>query len=138
MITSLVTTTALLHLTGWTPAERILATVLVTTPIWVAVTYLTSPVDWSVLEAFYRKVRPASWLWGSIAKRCPEVPRGEGAGRSLAGWLLGALGLYAAMFAVGKLVLLEYRASALALGACVILGILIRLCFRGRRSPLVA
>jgi SSS family solute:Na+ symporter len=138
MVASLITTTALPYVTNWGPAERILVTVLICTPVWVTVTLLTKPADGAVLEAFYRKVRPTRLLWGGIARRCSEVPPGEGVGRSLAGWVLGALAIYAAMCAVGKLVLLDYQSSVLAFGACLILGVLIYLCFRGRRNPLAA
>lgn len=138
MIASLVVTTTLVYVTDWAPAERLLVTVLVCTPVWVAVTYLTSPVRWSVLEAFYRKVRPRSLLWGRVAARCPDVPTGPTGGRTLVGWLFGAAAVYAAMFAVGKFILREYTFSALAFAACLLFSAVIAWAYRGRESPLAA
>ena len=136
MVASLIVTTALAHLTDWGAAERIVVTVLICTPIWVAVTYLTSPAEWLVLEAFYRKVRPGTSLWGPVNARCPDTPAARTSARTVFSWLLGAGAIYAAMFAAGKFVVREYTSSALALAACLVFGGLVAWLYWGRRAPL--
>ena len=138
MIASLVVTVALSQWTDWSAAERILGTVLICTPVWLAVTFVTSPVEGQVLAAFYRKVRPGGPLWRPVARRCSDVPDKGGTGRMIAAWILGALGVYSLMFALGKLILLEYRQAAMMFLGCPVVIALLWLCYRGRRSPLHA
>ncbi len=143
MIASLVVTTSLPLISdhfdlGWTAAFRIVLTVALTTPTWLIVTFLTSPADPEKLATFYRKVRPARMLWGPVARQCPEVKVDGNWHQFIIGWVTGAVGLYALMFAIGKLVLLEFASaginSAIA-AACVFV---LWLNYRNRANPLVA
>ncbi|MGA7247065.1 MAG: sodium:solute symporter family protein, partial [Candidatus Cybelea sp.] len=52
----------------------LLTTIGVTTLVWLAVTYLTPPVEMSVLAAFYAKVRPAGPGWARVRRVCALPP----------------------------------------------------------------
>ncbi len=139
MVASLVVTTTVHYLDArWKlelyDAQKILITVGVCTPIWILATFLTSPTHPAKLEAFYRRIRPVAYLWGPVARACPDVPRDRGVAGVVVLWLGSALALYAVMFFVGKLVLLEYRDALLAGGVALLACMLVWRCAR-KRSP---
>lgn len=141
MIASLVVNTALPLILKhynleWSLAQQVVVTVGICTLVWVIATIISKPVSAEHLDAFYRKVRPVKLFWGPVAKRCPDVVPERQFRTVVVGWLGSAVALYAAMIAVGKTVLLEYREAGIALGILVISGVVIWTCFRGRRSPL--
>jgi len=104
-----------LHLVGRTAAfsgsgtvvfaKTALATTVVTTGVWVAITLLTKPEPESILLSFYRKARPQVTGWRPIAARAPETAETHGVGRDLWRWVLGCGMVYSALFGVGKLLL---------------------------------
>ncbi len=109
MVASFVTSIAL---TRWghsmsdtgTPdyAFTMLATVAVTTVVWLAVTFLTAPESDQTLERFYRRVRPGGPGWRVVATRLgfgdDRIPGGA---LSWVNWVAGLVAVYAAVFAVG-------------------------------------
>jgi Na+/proline symporter len=86
-------------------AKSILLTVLITSVVWVAVTFLTPPEPESKLVQFYRRVRPGVAGWKRIASLAPEVPATRDGWYNLMDWLLGCLMVYMALFGVGNLLL---------------------------------
>jgi hypothetical protein len=138
MVASLVVTTTLHYLAKaevihWSPAARIVATVLLCTPVWVTVTFLTAPATPEALANFYRRVRPQRTLWGPVARACPEVVSTAEMGPSLVNWLLAAVALYAAMITIGKLVVLQHTHALAAAAVCApCLGLL---AYRYRTRP---
>jgi len=106
-------------------------TVAGSTLVWLAVTFLTKPVDEEKLLAFYRKVRPYG-AWGKIAEKAGVAPA-RGLAGLITNWLAGTVMVLGATLSAGKFLLgssLEgwcYLAAA-AIGAAVIS----REVFRGR------
>jgi Na+/proline symporter len=88
-------------------------TVLGTTIVWLAVTFLTKPVDRAVLHAFYRRVHPGGIGWKAIAAELPDVKSDSGFGRLAVGWVSGVVVVYMALFGMGKLLLGEYAMGGL-------------------------
>jgi solute:Na+ symporter, SSS family len=86
-------------------AKTALTTTAITTIVWVAVTFLTSPEPDAILLAFYRKVRPQITGWREIGARAPEIPPTNDLARNLGLWILGCVMVYSALFGVGKLLL---------------------------------
>jgi len=85
-------------------AYLVLITVVVTTAVWLAVTFLTKPEPNEILLAFYRRVRPSAALWGPIAKEAVDiVPRKDGL-FNLMDWLCGVAMIYAFLFGAGKII----------------------------------
>jgi SSS family solute:Na+ symporter len=89
-------------------AKEALATTLITTCVWVPVTFLTRPEADSVLLAFYRKVRPQITGWRPVAARAREIPETHGVARNLWRWVLGCGMVYGAMFGVGEILLQKW------------------------------
>ncbi|MFY9883608.1 MAG: sodium:solute symporter family protein [Candidatus Cybelea sp.] len=82
----------------------LLTTIGVTTLVWLAVTYLTPPVEMSVLAAFYAKVRPAGPGWARVRRVCALPPSPDSLPLALLGWVLGLASVYGALFAAGGFV----------------------------------
>ncbi|HTR66334.1 MAG TPA: sodium:solute symporter family protein [Terriglobales bacterium] len=86
-------------------AKTALATTLVTTLVWLIVTFSTAPEPESVLVKFYRSVRPHVSGWQPIARLAPEVAQTRDLGRNLLSWALGCAMVYLALFGSGYLLL---------------------------------
>jgi Na+/proline symporter len=86
-----------------------LVTVAVSTVVWLSVTFLTSPEPDSVLDAFYRRVRPGGPGWVAVSKRLgfgrEPMP---GGGLAWANWIAGVVAVYATLFGIGKVVFGEW------------------------------
>jgi len=82
-----------------------IGTVAVTTVTWLAATFLTSPEPDSVLDAFYRRVRPGGPGWRRVAERLgygrESIPGGALAWTN---WIAGIVAVYSTLFGLGKLV----------------------------------
>ncbi len=105
---------------GW---SRFPMVVLITSVVWIAVTYLTPPEDQEVLRRFYRKTRPGGPGWRYVLSLAREsgvelespntkwtVPSG------ILAMILGCILVYGAMFATGNWI---YGNYALASGLTV-------------------
>ena len=141
MVASLVVTTVLHYLAKaevihWSPAARIVATVVFCTPVWVAVTFLTAPATPEALANFYRRVRPQRTLWGPVARACPEVVSTGEMGACLINWIFSAVALYAGMITIGKLVMGARGEAAIALTIASLACGLIWIRSRNRRASI--
>ena len=103
-----------LVLTRWQPfsgneslvfAKSALATTLITSAVWMAVTFLTSAEPDDVLLRFYRLVRPDVRGWKRIAALAPEMVQPPRYRRNLGAWALGCVMIYTCLFGTGKLLL---------------------------------
>lgn len=81
----------------------LIITVAVTTVMWIAVTYLTPPVDDVTLDRFYRVTRPAGPGWAAVRARAGVSASPDSLPQALLGWVLGCLFVYAALFGTGSL-----------------------------------
>ncbi|MDQ3348629.1 MAG: Na+:solute symporter [Acidobacteriota bacterium] len=81
----------------------LLATIAVTTVVWVATTYLTSPTDPETLRQFYIRARPAGPGWRRIRAECPETDSPDSLSSSFVCWLAGMALVYGALFGSGHL-----------------------------------
>jgi Na+/proline symporter len=81
----------------------LVATVVVTTMVWIAVTWITPPVDRARLVAFYELVRPAGPGWRLIARDARASGSPDPLAPSLLGATLGCAFIYAALFGAGSL-----------------------------------
>jgi Na+/proline symporter len=99
-------------------AKSALTTTLITTLVWVVVTFVTPPEPLPKLLDFYRRVRPHAAGWGPLAAQCPDVPPTRDLGANLWAWLLGCVMVYSVLFGTGKLLLKQpaLGAALLALG----------------------
>jgi Na+/proline symporter len=88
-----------------TYAQTMLITVLVTTAVWLSVTFLTPAESEATLARFYRQVRPGGPGWRGVAGRLGfEGDRVPGGALSWVNWVAGLVAVYSAVFAVGAAV----------------------------------
>ncbi|MGB6518295.1 MAG: sodium:solute symporter family protein [Candidatus Cybelea sp.] len=104
----------------------LLTTIGVTTIVWVAVTYLTPPVEMSVLAEFYAKVRPAGPGWARVRDACALPASPDSIPLALLGWVLGLASVYGALFAAGGFVYgrVDQGVTWSVVAAAAILGLL--------------
>ncbi|HEY7546052.1 MAG TPA: sodium:solute symporter family protein [Blastocatellia bacterium] len=88
-------------------AYSLLATVAVTTIVWLTVTFTTRPEPDEKLIAFYRKVRPGGPGWKRVAEKAGGT-EGESLAPSFANWFLGCVLVYSSLFSIGEFVLGEH------------------------------
>ena len=100
-------------------AWLMITTVVITTVVWLAVTFLTAPEKKEVLVAFYRRTRPSKTGWAPVAKLAPEVQPSQDGLSNLLCWAGGCMLIYGALFGTGKLLLHETTLglALLAMGA---------------------
>ncbi len=99
--------------------------VLGTSIVWLAVTFLTKPVDMDKLNAFYKKVHPGGIGWKKIAAGLPDVKSDTGFGWMFVDWLCGVVLIYTVLFGIGKLLFGDYLAAFLYLAAGALAGYII-------------
>jgi solute:Na+ symporter, SSS family len=88
-----------------TYAQTMLITVLVTSVVWLTVTFLTPPETEATLERFYRRVRPGGPGWSEVSRRLGYSNEGiPGGALSWVNWVAGVVAVYCAVFAVGAFV----------------------------------
>ncbi len=93
----------------------LLVTVFATTISWVAVTLATKPENEATLINFYKLVRPAGSLWGSIPAKAGVGASPDNISAQLLGWVLGCVFVYATLFGAGS-ALYGHTAQALLFG----------------------
>ncbi len=86
-------------------AKTALTTTVITTLVWLVVTYVTKAEPEAVLVKFYRSVRPQITGWQPVARFAPEVPPTRDLGRNLLSWVLGCLMVYLALFGLGHVLI---------------------------------
>src|SRR5437870_4123775 len=100
-------------------------TVLVTTAVWLAVTFLTQPESKETLMAFYRRTHPSAAGWRPIAKLVPEVRPSTGGLSNLVDWIAGCVLIYGILFGTGKLLLKDFTSGSILLGLGLAAGFVI-------------
>jgi Na+/proline symporter len=81
----------------------LIATVMVTTVVWIATALLTAPTSRERLVAFFRLVRPAGPGWRSVQAEAGVGSSPDSLPQCLLGWILGVSFVYAALFGAGSL-----------------------------------
>jgi Na+/proline symporter len=90
-------------------ALNLILTTLVTTIVWLVVTFATRPEPHDTLMTFYRRARPAGAGWRRFADESGiRAPEGEMTRNAIA-WVLGVVLVYSIMFASGALIFNEPR-----------------------------
>jgi Na+/proline symporter len=83
-------------------AVTMLITVLVTTVVWLTVTFMTQPESQATLDRFYRRVRPGGPGWRPVAARLgfagDTIPGGA---LSWVNWVAGLAAVYCAVVSLG-------------------------------------
>ncbi|TYP75830.1 sodium:solute symporter family protein [Aquimarina intermedia] len=118
--------------------------VLLTTIIWITVTYLTSPDDDSKLFDFYRRIQPGGPGWKTVLQRAKEekveivksneswfVPSG------ILAMILGCILVYSCMFATGNWIYGQYLTASITSIIALTAGVLLILVWKATGKRLV-
>ena len=112
----------------WLHLGLLLATVATTTVVWVTVTFLAPATERGMLVSFYKLVRPAGPGWTSVRAEAGVAASPDSPTRSLLGWVLGCVFVYAALFGTGSFLYGRTGPGLMWLAAFVVSGVsLIRL-----------
>lgn len=85
--------------------EKMLTNVVITTIIWVVVTFITPRTEQKVLQSFYDRIRPFSFGWSKVnTDKESNIPK-QLLGAELVAMLSGSLMIYALLFSLGYLLL---------------------------------
>jgi Na+/proline symporter len=93
--------------------ETLYYIVAFSTVTWVAVTFLTPPVDTETLKRFFRRVHPGGPGWAPIARLTPDVRGDSGMARLALDWAAGVIVVYSTLFAVGSILFGRWVGAAL-------------------------
>jgi SSS family solute:Na+ symporter len=113
-----------------------LVTVAVSTVVWLSVTFLTQPETDSVLDAFYRRVRPGGPGWAKVSGRLgygrEPIPGGALAWTN---WVAGIVAVYSSLFGIGKLVFGDLSSGLILIVVAAAAFAWIARSFRPAREP---
>ena len=85
--------------------QELLTGVGLTTIVWVTVTLFYPDTDKSVLESFFRKVRPGGPGWKRVRSQIPEtLPESDALGPQLTSLIMGIATVYGFLFGIGRLI----------------------------------
>ncbi|HEY4131360.1 MAG TPA: sodium:solute symporter family protein [Gemmatimonadaceae bacterium] len=117
-------------------AMTMLVTIVVSTIVWLAVTYATKPEPDETLDAFYLRVRPGGPGWRHVSERLglgrESIPGGALAWTN---WLAGIVAVYSTLFGIGKIVFGEAGTGAVLLVIALIAFAWIARAFRNEVPP---
>lgn len=107
-------------------------TVLVSTPLWIAVTLATKPVSREHLVRFYVRCHPGGAGWRAISRDLPSSP-GDGLGpRTALKIVFGVAALYLTLIGIGHLVMGRFASSAALLAGAFAAGLALFAAMRAR------
>jgi hypothetical protein len=97
-------------------AVTMLVTVVISTVVWLAVTFMTDPEPDATLDAFYLRVRPGGPGWEHVSRRLGlGRERTPGGAMAWSNWLAGIVAVYSTLFGIGKLIFGELGTGAVLL-----------------------
>lgn len=106
--------------------------VLVTTIVWVAVTFLTQAESKTVLQHFYKKIQPGGPGWQKIVLEARQenielenTKAGWSVPSGILAMLVGCALIYSVMFATGYIIYGNYLNGLLLIGAALIFALLL-------------
>jgi len=114
---------------GWAKFPII---VLVTTIVWVAVTFLTQAESKTVLQKFYKKIQPGGPGWNKVVHEARadnvelvDTKEGWSVPSGILAMLVGCAMIYSVMFATGYFIYGDYLHALLLIGASIIFGFML-------------
>ena len=117
-------------------AVTMLITVVVSTIVWLSVTFLTKPEPDDTLDAFYLRVRPGGPGWAHVSKRLglgrEAIPGGALAWTN---WVAGIVAVYSTLFGIGKLIFGQLASAAILLVVAALAFAWIARSFRNDEGP---
>jgi Na+/proline symporter len=101
----------------------LIATVAITTAVWLAATFLTPPTDDATLRRFYTLARPSGLGWAEVRRACGNLAPSEDLQAAFLGWVASCVFVYSALFGVGLLLMGHTSQAAIATVLLVVSGV---------------
>ncbi|MEP7117498.1 MAG: sodium:solute symporter family protein [Acidobacteriota bacterium] len=101
----------------------LIVTVVVTTAVWLAATWLTPPTDEATLRRFYTLARPAGPGWARIRHACGDLAPSDDLTAAFVGTAASCIFVYSALFGVGLLLVGRMTGVALAAALFAVSGV---------------
>jgi len=116
-------------------AYVMLVTVVISTVVWLTVTFATAPEPESILQSFYRRVRPGGPGWAAVSQRGGYGREGiPGGALAWTNWIAGIVAVYSSLFGIGKLILGDTVEGLVMLAIAVVAFAWIARSFREERT----
>jgi solute:Na+ symporter, SSS family len=119
---------------GIEPPLTLYPTVIGTTIVWMAVTFMTKPVEEKTLLEFFRRTHPGGIGWTHIAAKLPDVKGDTGFGRLFLNWILGVIAVYSFLFSIGWILFGEYTKGVPTLVVGIVCATIIYFDFKKREK----
>jgi len=97
----------------------LLATIAITTIVWLVTAYVTEPTDRATLREFYTRARPGGPGWAAIRVECPDVAPGDNLSAAFVCWFAGLALVYGALFGAGHLLFGHRTAGAIGVAFAI-------------------
>jgi Na+/proline symporter len=81
----------------------LVATIAITTAVWLVTAFATAPTDRETLRRFFIKARPAGPGWSAIRAECPGTQSPDNLSAAFTSWFAGLALVYGALFGTGHL-----------------------------------
>ncbi len=81
----------------------LVATIAITTAVWLVTAFTTAPTDRETLRRFFIKARPAGPGWSAIRAECPGTQSPDNLSAAFTSWFAGLALVYGALFGTGHL-----------------------------------
>jgi SSS family solute:Na+ symporter len=101
----------------------LIATVAITTAVWLAATWLTAPTDRRTLRRFYELARPAGPGWSAVRRECGDLAPFDDLRAGFIGWVASCVFVYSVLFGTGHLLMGHTGRAAVSLAIMVISGV---------------
>jgi len=105
---------------AWTASGRLVASVVFTTLAWLAVTFLTPPVDADTLRAFHEKIRPLGSGWRGAGFEPVAPTADDSLSAAFLAWFLGCVVVYGALFGTGYALYGSVALAVVCLGVAAV------------------
>ena len=92
----------------------LIVTVVITTTVWLAATWLTPPTDAATLRRFYTLARPAGPGWTAVRRACGGLVPADDMTTALVGSVASCVFVYSALFGVGLLLMGQNAQAGIA------------------------
>ena len=101
----------------------LIATVAITTAVWLAATWMTAPTDRQTLRRFYELARPAGPGWAAVRRECGNLAPFDDLRAGFVGWVASCVFVYSALFGTGHLLMGHSERGLLSLVIMVLSGV---------------
>ena len=102
---------------------RFLTILVVSTIVWVVVTFKTSPVSQQHLVTFFKRVRPGGW-WKPVEQHAGGVVGLQVGWLEVVSWALGVATIFLSLFGIGWLFLGSYLKGFISVSVATVCGII--------------